>query len=84
MSLVIYEDFRSRSRHAEKITGGIWVIFRGLFFPHNAEIGRKDHNSMTSGNTGGTYYKPLQRSKKNIIPVERAVIEFLFFKTNDS
>jgi len=43
MILLIYEDFRSRSRHAKKITTGIWLIFRGLFFEHNAEIGRKDH-----------------------------------------
>jgi hypothetical protein len=25
------------------ITTGIYLIFRGLFFEHNAEIGRKDH-----------------------------------------
>jgi hypothetical protein len=39
----INEDFCSRSRHAKKITAGICVIFRGLFFEHNAEIGQKDH-----------------------------------------
>jgi hypothetical protein len=32
MSLLINEDFRSRSRHAKKITTGIYLIFRGLFF----------------------------------------------------
>jgi hypothetical protein len=39
----INEDFCSRSRHAKKITTGICLIFRGLFFEHNAEIGQKDH-----------------------------------------
>jgi len=43
MSLLINEDFRSRSRHAKKITTGINLIFRGLFFEHNTEIVRKDH-----------------------------------------
>jgi len=43
MSLLINEDFRSRSRHAKKITTGIYLIFRGLFFEHNAEIVRKNH-----------------------------------------
>jgi hypothetical protein len=55
MSLLINEDFSSRSRHAKKITTGIYLIFRGLFFEHNpreigsafhragAEIVRKDH-----------------------------------------
>jgi len=33
----INEDFWSRSRHAKKITTGICLIFRGLFFEHNAE-----------------------------------------------
>jgi len=37
------EDFYSRSRHARKITTGIYIIFRGLFFEHNADIGQKDH-----------------------------------------
>jgi len=37
MSLLINENFRSRSRHAKKITTGIYLIFRGLFFEHNAE-----------------------------------------------
>jgi len=49
------EDFCSISRHAKKITAGICLIFRGLFFEHNprgigsafhgasAEIGQKDH-----------------------------------------
>ena len=36
------EDFCSRSRHAKKITAGIYLIFRGLFFEHNADIGQKD------------------------------------------
>jgi hypothetical protein len=35
------EDFCSRSRHAKKITAGIYLIFRGLFFEHNADIGKK-------------------------------------------
>jgi hypothetical protein len=46
----INEDFCSRSRHVKKITtpvrsagptgqAGICLIFRGLFFEHNAEIG---------------------------------------------
>jgi hypothetical protein len=43
MSLLINEDFCSKSRHAIKITAGIYLIFRGLFFEYNAEIGRKDH-----------------------------------------
>ena len=29
--------------HAKKITTGIYLIFRGLFFEHNAEIGQKGH-----------------------------------------
>jgi outer membrane protein assembly factor BamA len=37
------EDFCLRSRHAKKITAGICLIFRGLFFEHNADIGQKDH-----------------------------------------
>ena len=47
MSLLINEDFRSRSRHAKKITTDICLIsesrrlayLRGLFFEHNADIG---------------------------------------------
>jgi len=39
----INEDFCSRSRHAKKITAGIYVIFRGLFFEYNADIEQKDH-----------------------------------------
>jgi hypothetical protein len=35
-------DFCSRLRHAKKITAGICVIFRGLFFEYNADIGQKD------------------------------------------
>ncbi|OEU61595.1 MAG: hypothetical protein BA867_08390 [Desulfobacterales bacterium S5133MH16] len=35
----INEDFCSRSRHVKKITTGICLLFRGLFFEHNAEIG---------------------------------------------
>jgi len=27
----------------KKITVGIWLIFRGLFFEHIADIGQKDH-----------------------------------------
>ena len=41
MSLLIYENFRSISRHVIIITGDIYLIFQGLFFSHNAEIGRK-------------------------------------------
>ncbi len=41
------ENFRSISRHAKNLTGGICLIFRGLNFEHNAEnnaeIGRKGH-----------------------------------------
>ena len=51
----INEDSCSRSRHAKKMTRGICLIFRGLFFKHHpseigsafhgasAEIGQKDH-----------------------------------------
>jgi hypothetical protein len=47
----INEDFCLRSpvgntgvkRHVKKITEGICIIFRGLFFEHNAEIEQKDH-----------------------------------------
>ena len=39
----ITRDFCSRSRHAKKITTGICLIFQGLFFSRNAEIGQKDH-----------------------------------------
>jgi len=35
--------------HAKKITTGIWLIFRGLFFEHNADIGQKDHLGMDTG-----------------------------------
>ncbi len=35
------ENFRSRSRHAKNLTAGICLIFRGLNFEHNADIGRK-------------------------------------------
>ncbi|MCJ7538613.1 MAG: hypothetical protein MUO88_03010, partial [Desulfobacterales bacterium] len=38
----INEDFCSRLRHAKKITTGICIIFRGLFFEHNEEIRQKD------------------------------------------
>ena len=34
----IDEDFCSRLRHAKKITTGICIISRGLFFEHNIEI----------------------------------------------
>ncbi len=33
--------FCSISRHVEKTTTGIYIIFRGFFFHHNAEIGKK-------------------------------------------
>jgi hypothetical protein len=39
----------------KKITGGIYLIFRGLFFEHNAEIGQKIHLLM------GTDYGALVR-----------------------
>ena len=42
------EDFCSRSRHAKKITAGICLIFRGLFFEHNTEIEQKDHLWMNT------------------------------------
>ena len=35
-------DFCSKSRNAKNLTTGIWLIFRGLNFEHNAEFGRKD------------------------------------------
>ena len=35
MSLLTHKDFRSRSRHAKKITGGIWLIFARIIFSHN-------------------------------------------------
>jgi len=44
---IINEDFCSRSRPAKKIIAGIFLIFRGLFFEHNAEIGQKDHLRWT-------------------------------------
>jgi hypothetical protein len=31
-------NFGLMARHAKKITAGIWFIFRGLFFEHNAAI----------------------------------------------
>jgi len=43
MRLLINDNFRSRSRHAKKITTGIYLIFRGLFFEYHAKIVRKDH-----------------------------------------
>jgi hypothetical protein len=40
------EDFCSRSRHVKKITSGICLIFRGLFFEHNpGEIGSAFHRA---------------------------------------
>jgi hypothetical protein len=57
MSLLINEDFRSKSRHAKIITtpvrsagptgqAGIYLIFRGLFFEHNPrEIGSAFHRA---------------------------------------
>jgi hypothetical protein len=46
------EDFCSISRHAKKITAAICLIFRGLFFEHNAEIGQKDHFWMDTNQKG--------------------------------
>ncbi len=34
--------------HAKKITAGICLIFRGLFFEHNTDIGQKDHLWMNT------------------------------------
>jgi spermidine synthase len=48
MSLLIYENFRSTSRHVEIITGGNQLIFQGLIFSHNAKIGRKGRKSTGS------------------------------------
>ena len=39
----INEDFSSRLRQAKKVTAGICLIFRGLFFEYNADIEQKDH-----------------------------------------
>jgi hypothetical protein len=39
-------QFFARSRHAKQITAGIYLIFRGLFFEHNAEIAEKGHLCM--------------------------------------
>jgi hypothetical protein len=33
----------------KKITAGICIIFRGLIFEHNAEIGQKDYLGMDAG-----------------------------------
>ena len=33
----------SRSRRAKNITAGIWLIFRGLYFEYNADIGQIGH-----------------------------------------
>ena len=35
--------FLFKIKACEKITTDICLIFRGLFFEHNAEIGQKDH-----------------------------------------
>jgi hypothetical protein len=40
----------SRSRHAKKITAGIYLIFRGLFFEYNAELGKKTIYGWTLSN----------------------------------
>ena len=42
------EDFCSRSRHAKKITAGIYLIFRGLFFEPDAEIAENSHSRTAS------------------------------------
>jgi hypothetical protein len=34
-------NFGLKARHVKKITAGILLIFRGLFFEHNAAIGSK-------------------------------------------
>jgi len=40
----------------KKITTGIYLIFRGLFFEHNAEIGQKDHLWMDTASTYSRHY----------------------------
>jgi hypothetical protein len=44
---VDYKDLqrpqRPRSRRTKNLTGGIWLIFRGLNFSRNADIGQISH-----------------------------------------
>ena len=42
----INEIFSLSSRRAEILTAGIWLIFRGLKFPPNNEIGENSHLGM--------------------------------------
>ena len=79
----INRDFCSRSKHAKKITTGICLIFRGLFFSRNAEIGqvreparlRKDHLWMDS-NKGFTLIETLVAI--SILSISLVVILQLF------
>jgi hypothetical protein len=43
----------SRSRRAENLTAGIWLIFRGLNFSCNADIGQISHFWMGTNLPGG-------------------------------
>jgi hypothetical protein len=63
---IINEDFCSRSRPAKKIIAGIFLIFRGLFFEHNAENVQKDHLRWTPNReqVEPHWRKPLNRSAK--------------------
>jgi hypothetical protein len=45
MGILKNYNFRSISRHAKNLTAGIYLIFRGLNFEQNAEIGRKGNFS---------------------------------------
>jgi hypothetical protein len=37
-------DFAQGRGGWKKITAGIWLILRGLFYPSNEEIGQKNHS----------------------------------------
>ena len=43
MRIFVQNQAYAPEGHAKKIITGIYLIFRGLFFEHNAEIVRKDH-----------------------------------------
>jgi hypothetical protein len=48
-----------KNNHSVEVPGqaGIYLIFRGLFFEHNAEIGQKGHLWMgTNYRTGGQIF----------------------------
>ena len=79
MSLLINEDFRSRSRHAKKITTGICLIFQGLFFEHNAEIGQKDHLWMATNKIciyKGSHYVKINNCRTGFMVYWRSAIRF--------